>query len=153
MSFLSFLTIPLFCELYQSSRHSPWVHVLWYSLTCIKIQVRLYFLKAFKQKLLLDFSTKYVVNRSQLSSLFPLFLTIDPTNYWICGRPVIWSLDFSPLGSGACRLGLLLCGEPWNGELAKIGYFQHRKLSDNKQRTVKVRWGIFIENLTVFFYS
>ena len=33
-----------------------------------------------------------------------------------------------------------------------MGYFQHSKRSDSKQCTVKVRWGIFIENLTVFFF-
>ena len=34
-----------------------------------------------------------------------------------------------------------------------MGSFQHSKRSDNKHYTVKVRWSIFIENLTVFFYS
>ena len=35
----------------------------------------------------------------------------------------------------------------------KMGSLLHSKRSDNKQCTVKVKWGIFIENLTVFFYS
>ena len=30
--------------------------------------------------------------------------------------------------------------------------FQHSKRSDNKWSTVEVRWGTFIESLTVFFY-
>ena len=33
----------------------------------------------------------------------------------------------------------------------KLLSFQHSKRSDNKRCTVKVRWGIFIENLTYFF--
>ena len=32
-----------------------------------------------------------------------------------------------------------------------MGSFQQCKRSDNKRCTVKVRWGIFIRNLTVFF--
>ena len=32
-----------------------------------------------------------------------------------------------------------------------MGSFQHSKRSDNKHYTVKIRWSIFIENLTVFF--
>ena len=32
-----------------------------------------------------------------------------------------------------------------------MGSFQQSKRSDNKRCTVKVRWGIFIRNLTVFF--
>ena len=30
-----------------------------------------------------------------------------------------------------------------------MGSFQHSELSDNKRCTVKVTWGVFIENLTV----
>ena len=32
-----------------------------------------------------------------------------------------------------------------------MGSFEHSKRSDSKRCTVEVRWGIFIENLTVFF--
>ena len=32
-----------------------------------------------------------------------------------------------------------------------MGSFQHSKWSDSKRYTVEVRWGIFIENLTVLF--
>ena len=32
-----------------------------------------------------------------------------------------------------------------------MGSFHQSKRSDNKQYTVEVRWGIFIENLTYFF--
>ena len=35
----------------------------------------------------------------------------------------------------------------------KMGFFQHSKWSDNKRCTMEVRFGIFIENLIVFFYS
>ena len=54
-------------------------------------------------------------------------------------------------GNGVCSPGLLLCSKPRDGWLAKIGSFQHSNRSDNKRCTVEVRWGIFIENLTVFF--
>ena len=42
--------------------------------------------------------------------------------------------------------------EPRNGELAKMGSLQRSKRSDNKQRTVEVRCGIFCENLTYFSF-
>ena len=32
-----------------------------------------------------------------------------------------------------------------------MGFFQHSKRSDNKEHTVEVRWGIFIDNLTYIF--
>ena len=40
--------------------------------------------------------------------------------------------------------------KPKNGWLTKMASFQHSKRSSNKKCTVEVRWGIFIENLTVF---
>ena len=33
-----------------------------------------------------------------------------------------------------------------------MGSFQHSKRSDSKRCTVEVRWGCFIENLTIFFF-
>ena len=37
--------------------------------------------------------------------------------------------------------------KPRNGWLVKMGFLQRSKWSDNKRCTVKVKWGIFIENL------
>ena len=44
-----------------------------------------------------------------------------------------------------------VCWKPRNGQLAKMGSFHQSKRSDNKWYAVKVRWGIFIENLTYYF--
>ena len=33
-----------------------------------------------------------------------------------------------------------------------MGSFWHSKRADNKRCTVEVRWGIFLENLTIFFF-
>ena len=41
--------------------------------------------------------------------------------------------------------------KPRNGQLAKLGSFHQSKRSDNKWYAVKVRWIIFIENLTYRF--
>ena len=78
---------------------------------------------------------------SELSiSRFP-----TPKRGWSLGY--LW--DFSLLGSGVCSVVFHLCSKPRNRQLAKMGYFQHSKRSDNKGCTVEVRWGILLRILNV----
>ena len=70
-------------------------------------------------------------------------------SFWAC------IFRFSDRASGNLR-SVLLCGKTRpNGFLFNIvsgrSPGDSRKRSDNKWYTVEVRWGIFIENMTVFF--
>ena len=42
--------------------------------------------------------------------------------------------------------------KPRNGQIAKMGSFHQSKRSNNKWHAVEVRWGIFIENLIIFYF-
>ena len=71
-------------------------------------------------------------------------------SFWAC------IFRFSDRASGNLR-SVLLCGKTRpNGFLFNIvsgrSPGDSRKRSDNKWYTVEVRWGIFIENMTVFFF-
>ena len=74
----------------------------------------------------------------------------------------LWSPGHFALGFFASRIRRLemecsalgfsyVSWKPRNGQLAKLGSFHQSKRSDNKWYAVKVRWIIFIENLTYCF--
>ena len=74
----------------------------------------------------------------------------------------LWPPGHFALGFFASRIGRLemecsalgfsyVSWKPRNGQLAKLGSFHQSKRSDNKWYAVKVRWIIFIENLTYCF--
>ena len=74
----------------------------------------------------------------------------------------LWPPGHFALGFFASRIGRLemecsalgfsyVSWKPRNGQLAKLGSFHQSKRSHNKWYAVKVRWIIFIENLTYRF--
>ena len=64
-------------------------------------------------------------------------------------------LDFSLFSDQACVAwaSLMYVVNLEMDNSPKMGFFQHSKWSDYKRCTMEVRFGIFIENLIVFFYS